>query len=122
MKVSSADAIFRSARYSKHIRKLDLRSNRLGTGCLESLIELLEKSTSLEELYIGGNYLSGKSGEKVFNCLQSNKYLRVFDYSFNQLGDDGDNFAAQAISNYLQSNRSLEHLDLSFNNFTKEAS
>ena len=94
LKVSSADAIFLNARYSKHLRRLDLRSNRLGLGCLDSLAELVEKSTTLEELYIGGNFLSGKSSEKIFNSLVRNKYLRVFDYSFNQLGDDGANIVA----------------------------
>ena len=41
MKVSSADAIFRNARYSKHIRRIDLRNNKLGVACVDSLVEML---------------------------------------------------------------------------------
>lgn len=47
LKPSSADAIFRNVRYSKHIRRLDLSKNRLGPSCLDSLAEMLEKSPSL---------------------------------------------------------------------------
>jgi len=38
LKVSSADAIFRNAKYSKHLRRIDLRHNKLGVGCADSLI------------------------------------------------------------------------------------
>lgn len=107
LKVSSADAIFRNARYSKHIRRIDLRHNKLGAACTESLVEMLDKSTTLEELYIGGNYLSGRSGEKIFNKISQNKTLRVFDYSFSQLGDETGLMVAQSISNCLQLNRTL---------------
>lgn len=119
LKVTSADAIFKNSRYSKYIRRLDLRHNKLGTACLDSLAQLIEHSTTLEELYIGGNYLSGRSGEKIFNNLTQNKSMRVFDYSLSQLGDEGSLVVAQAISNCIQNNRTLEHLDLSFNNFSK---
>jgi Ran GTPase-activating protein (RanGAP) involved in mRNA processing and transport len=91
-------------------------------GCIEALVELIEKSTTLEELYLGGNYLCGRNVEKVFHNLAKNKFLRVFDYGFNQLGDLGGLAVAQAIANCLQANRTLEHFDLSFNNFSKEAS
>lgn len=107
LRVNSAQSIFRNARYSKHIRRLDLRHNKLGLGCLEAMLELLEKTQTLEELYIGGNYLTGKTGEKVFNTVVKNKSLRVFDYSLNQLGDDGGVVVAQAIANCLQFNKNL---------------
>jgi hypothetical protein len=47
IKESSAEAVFRNARHSKHIKRLDLRNNRLSSGCLDSLAELLEKTTGL---------------------------------------------------------------------------
>lgn len=47
LRESSADSIFRNARYSKHLIRLDLRHNKLGGGCLDSLIELLEKNVIL---------------------------------------------------------------------------
>ena len=82
---------------------------------------MLQKSTSLEELYIACNYLSAKSGEKIFSELSNNTVLKILDYSMNQLGDDESLNCATAIANCFKVNKSLHHLDLSFNNFNKEA-
>lgn len=123
LRQNSADAIFRNARYSRHIKRLDLRSNKLGVNCLDSLIELIEKTTTLEELYIGTNYLSGYNcGQRIFTALTYNKTLQVFDYSLNQLGEVSGLGVAQSIAKCLEINRNLLHLDVSFNNFNKEAS
>lgn len=80
---------------------------------------MIEKSTTLEQLYIGSNYLSNKLGERVFGALATNKYVKVLDYSLNQLGCEGGS-CAKAISNCFRVNKTLEHVDLSFNNFGKE--
>lgn len=122
LKETSADAIFLNAKYSKHIMRLDVRNNKLGSGCLESLSNLLEKTQTLEELYIGGNYFSGRCGERLFKTLAHNKTLRVLDYSLNQLGDESSLAVAQSIAYCFENNKTLEHLDLSFNNFSKEDS
>ncbi len=87
--------------------RLDLRYNKLGVSCLEALVDLIEKTSTLEELYIGGNNLSGRSGERVFKAVAQNKTLRVFDYSLNQLGDDSGLIVAQAIASCFQNNKTL---------------
>lgn len=82
---------------------------------------MVQKSNTLEQLYIGTNYLSGKAGERIFTILASNKVLKVLDYSLNQLGQ-GELGCAKAVAACLRSNRTLQHVDISFNNFNKEAS
>jgi NLR family CARD domain-containing protein 3 len=119
--VASAEALFRNARYSKHLRRLNLSKNKLTPACLDALADMIEKSSTLEQLYIGTNYLSGKAGERIFGLLAGNKVLRVFDYSLNQLGDSGELGCAKAIASCLKTNRTLQHVDISFNNFGKEA-
>lgn len=61
LKVATAQSIFRSIAESKHITNINLSKNRLTAACLDSLAEMIEKS-SLEYLYLGTNYLSGKVG------------------------------------------------------------
>jgi Ran GTPase-activating protein (RanGAP) involved in mRNA processing and transport len=62
LRVASADALFRNVRYSKHLRRLNLSKNKLTPACLDALADMIEKSATLEHLYIGTNYLSGKAG------------------------------------------------------------
>jgi NLR family CARD domain-containing protein 3 len=121
LRVSSAEALFRNARYSKHLRRLNLSKNKLTPACLDALADMVEKSATLEQLYIGTNYLSGKAGERLFSILTGNKVLRVLDYSLNQLGDSGELACAKAIAGCFRVNRTLQHVDISFNNFGKEA-
>ena len=41
LRVSSAEAVFRNARYSKQLQRLDLSKNKLTAGCLDALADLL---------------------------------------------------------------------------------
>lgn len=84
---------------------------------------MLEKSQTLEELYIGGNFIGAKAGEKIFVTLANNKLLKVLDYSLNMLGEeDGSTNCAKAIASCFSRNKTLQHIDLSSNNFNFEAS
>ncbi len=121
LKTASSEALLRSSKYSNHLIKLNLCKNKLNLSCLDALSELIQKSTVMEQLYIGTNYLSGKAGEKIFSLLGGNKNLKVLDYSLNQLGDSADCNCAKAIANCLKVNKVMQHLDISFNHFGKEA-
>ncbi len=79
---------------------------------------MIDKGSALEELYIGSNFITSKSGERIFSCLANNKSIKVFDYSLNHLGDgDIDMACAKSISNCFIKNKTLMHVDLSSNSF-----
>lgn len=52
-------------------------------------------------------------------ALESNKNLKVFDYSMNKLGDQ-KNSCAKILGNTLANNKELIHVDFSENNFNEE--
>lgn len=67
---------------------LNLRANGIAVDCTYSLCELIDMETHLEELYIGRNFLTSTAGKRIFEVLATNKNIKVFDYSLNNLGDD----------------------------------
>ncbi len=71
---------------SRHLRVLNLRANGISLDCTNSICDLIEMETHLEELYLGRNFLTSKAGDKIFSILSKNKNIKVFDYSLNNLG------------------------------------
>ena len=82
------------------------------------IIDMLNRTSTLEELYLGMNRIQ-VSSDQLLNALANNSTLKVFDYSFNKLGD-GKLTCANAISNCFRKNKTLLHVDLSENGFNKE--
>ena len=73
---------------SKHLRVLNLRGKGIGADCTDSICELIDLETVLEQFYIGTNFLTAKSGARIFDLMSKNKNIKVFDYSLNNLGED----------------------------------
>lgn len=67
---------------------LNIRANGIAMDCAYALCELIDMETHLEELYIGRNFLTAAAGQRIFDVLVTNKNIKVFDYSLNNLGDD----------------------------------
>lgn len=73
---------------SKHLKVLNLRANGIGNDCSEAICDLVDMNIHLEEFYIGRNFLTARTAEKMFGILAKNKNIRVLDYSHNNLGED----------------------------------
>lgn len=73
-------------------------------------------------MYLGKNFLTAKTGVRIFAGLAKNKNIKVFDYSLNNLGEDENKECAKGIATCLTKNKTLLHVDLSSNNFSEEAS
>lgn len=84
-------SLVESISISKHLRVLNLRSNGITSDCADSLCDLIESDTHLEELYLGKNFVTAKSAVRIFTNLTKNKNIKVFDYSLNNLGEDENN-------------------------------
>jgi hypothetical protein len=57
----------------------------------------------------------------IFESLEENRSIKVFDYSNNKLGDSKPS-CAKMIGTVLSANKILIHLDLSGNKFNEEES
>lgn len=58
---------------------------------------------------------------RIIESLANNKTIKVFDYSFNKLGESTPS-CSKAICNFLNNNKTVTHCDFSCNNFNIDES
>jgi len=76
------------------------------------LIEkILKENTTLEELYLDGNWIDDDEVEKIAKALKMNQSLKKLDLSKNEIEDEG----LVKFVKLLIKNSSLESIDLSHN-------
>lgn len=112
--------LFNNMGKMKHLKILNLTNNFLSHSCSSELKNMLATNTSLKELYIRKNKLTGIAGMNLFQGLLLNTTLKVLDLSWNILTMKT---CADAIAKVLRNDTCpLTHLDLSYNNFSLKES
>lgn len=91
-----------------NLRTLDLVNTCADEGFF-TLLEYLKKNTTVERLYLSGNYLTAEMMIPVSDMLAANKHLKSLFLSVNNIGDKG---VAHLIHG-LKQNTTLEQLSLS---------
>ncbi|MBC9928875.1 ribonuclease inhibitor [Chitinophaga qingshengii] len=91
-----------------HLRTLDLVNTCAGEGFL-TLLEYLKNNTTIERLYLSGNYLTADMMLPVSDMLAANKHLKALFLSVNNIGDKG----VANLMPGLKQNTTLEQLSLS---------
>ena len=100
----------------KHLKILNLTSNFISHQSSVELKSLLANNTSLKELYLRRNKLTGVAGTNIFQGLLLNNTLKVLDLSWNIIGMKS---CSDGLNKLLkQESCGLVHIDLSYNNFT----
>ena len=56
------------------------------TGCGEFISELISQNKSIETLIIKNNALNSNDFRNIFNAVKSNKFLKLIDISYNDMG------------------------------------
>lgn len=106
------DKIMQGIKAGNHmnLKKLSLRQNSMGNKGAESLVFLLQKSTTLEELDLSENAISSRGASVVFDALNSNRETRLhtLNLSQNEIWDMDD-------GSYLSTNKTLKVLNLDGN-------
>lgn len=108
-----------------HLRVLSLASNLITDASMNIVSELLTLSISkLRELRLNWNKITAKGGLILADAIADNKYLKVLNLSWNNLGSIGKNHIksghlGKAWGEALQLNKTLAHLDLSYNKFSQ---
>ena len=112
--------IFMNLHRINNLRILNLTGNFISHLSCSELKSLLASNTSIRELYLRKNKLSGLAGISIFQGLLMNSTLKVLDLSWNILTMKA---CADALVKVLKQDIcGLIHLDLSYNNFSvKEA-
>lgn len=125
--------------YSTSLTILHLNHNNLENDHAISIANMIRDS-SLRMLYIAWNKIRDKGATLIFNELAKNKFIQVFDGSFNSFSSGAkQNYgnkssmkmipddkaiecseSAKALSNLFMKNSSLIHMDLSHNNYSLE--
>lgn len=129
----------------KNADRLQVRSNRLATVDVETLCDLLSRSTALTSLDLRYNNITDSSAKALANLVTDSKSLRELNLTGNDLTDEGTKIIAQAlhensilkslrltgnkiknkggmyIAQALQVNSSLRHIDLSDCDLTIES-
>ena len=70
----------------------------MGSKFAYALKELLPKDECLEELYLSWNEINDKGARQIFEGLEKNNYLKVFDYSWNHIDYSATNSLIKGIS------------------------
>lgn len=96
------------------LRSLNLSANIIGDKGAESLLNSLQDSFALEELYISYNSLNNDVGKLLGQVIGSNTILLILDASYNQFKYR----SAIEIGKGIAKNFVLKTLRLSFNPFT----
>lgn len=106
------DKIMQGIKAGNHVnlKKLSLRQNNMGNKGAESLVFLLQKSATLEELDLSENAISSRGASVVFDALNSNRKtcLHTLNLSQNEIWDMDD-------GSYLRTNKTLKVLNLDGN-------
>ena len=83
---------------------------------------LIQNNSSLRDLAIHWNKLTGNGLGIIIKALTQNKKIKILDLSWNALGSYnkiGDYSVGKCLGEYLKDNKSLIHLDISFNGISK---
>ncbi len=93
-----------------NLKKLSLRQNNMGNKGAESLIFLLERSATLEELDVSENAISSRGAGAIFDALNKNRktQLHTLNLSQNEIWDMDD-------CSYLRTNKTLKVLNMDGN-------
>lgn len=105
------------------IGKVDYEDNTKDKG----IAKVLRTCTSLKGLFLHYNRIRGPGGKVLADNLRVNRFLKVFDVSFNSIGAPIGNadkqLAAQKREEYARAwgacfkkNQELIHVDISYNN------
>lgn len=81
------------------IKMLNLSQNNIAAGTCKSLGDLLTQTQELEELYLHWCELDKECGRRILEGLSVNKTLKVFDFSWNKIGNSKETLAKLAASN-----------------------
>ena len=79
------------------------------TGCGEFISELISQNKNIETLLIKNNALNSNDFRNIFNAVKSNKFLKLIDISYN---DMGGNSALECIRDSIKENESLCELNM----------
>lgn len=111
---------------SCRLQVLNLSRNQLGTLFCQRLREFLSDNNALNELYLHWNMVTSQGAVHVCDGLLQNKYLKVLDMSYNNIGKLSTKSKQEpsCVDSWSQvfafAKSDLLHLDLSNNEFTYE--
>jgi Ran GTPase-activating protein (RanGAP) involved in mRNA processing and transport len=72
----------------KQLKILDLSNNQLSDNVSNQLCKVLF-NMKLNEVYLHWNSFTGDGAAKMFEAIQENHYIKVFDISYNRIGTIG---------------------------------
>jgi Ran GTPase-activating protein (RanGAP) involved in mRNA processing and transport len=103
----SVPALIQLLKKNKNIATLDLVNTCLEDGFLD-LFDYFMENTTVERLYLSGNYLTINHLKKLGNMLAHNTALKALFVSVNAFGDEG----AKYLAHGLAKNAILEELSV----------
>ena len=87
------------------------------TGCVEFISELISQNKSVETFIIKNNALNSNDFKNIFNSIKLNKFLKLIDISYN---DMGGNSYLEYIRDDIKENESLCELNMDKININNE--
>ena len=87
LKATGAIKIFNSLTKLTTLKSLNMRNNLITDSASEAIASMLLSNTTIEELYLGCNYL-GKEIFKILTALTSNSNLKLLDLDDNISGSE----------------------------------
>jgi Ran GTPase-activating protein (RanGAP) involved in mRNA processing and transport len=103
----SMQALVQLLSKNSNIRTLDLVNTCAGED-FRTLLTYLEQNTTIERLYLSGNYLTSDMMKPVGEMLDKNKHLQSIFLSVNNIGDEGMMNLADGLAN----NTSIQEIGL----------
>lgn len=70
------------------LKVINLSKNIITEGSCELISEVVYRKSNILEIYLHWNRISHKGSDLIFNQLQDNQSLKVFDISWNNISGE----------------------------------
>lgn len=75
-------------------------------------------NNGFQEIYLQWNQIQSRGGREILEAINSNQTVRVFDFSWNMIGNCTE--TCNALCSIIRGNTELLHVDFSGNYFTRD--
>ena len=114
------DHIANSLENNTSIKQLVLSKNQISGKYIENFAFVLKYNLYIDKLDLHWNSISGANAVKLISGLKENLGIKELDLSFNSLGKNGDMSVAKTLAEFFIENKVVLHLDLSYNKMTAQ--
>lgn len=70
------------------LKMINFSKNQITDASCEPISDVIYRKNNMQEIYLHWNRINNKGADLIFNQLQDNQSIKVFDLSWNNIGGD----------------------------------